>query len=388
MATGIVAIGSDLERKKWMREGLIQKASQSFWNPYTGTTKDAVVFQANNENSGSGHTVVFDFDGNLSGKAVKGKEEAFGKGEQKKKFSDKLTVERYRLVVDNGDKFDGVNIGDLSINEHSDSRSKLGDLWVRWKDQGLFDAAQGLLKTETDDAVQAPSHVIDLGTTFTYNQLLDIETTLKTSNGYTTGGIRSPLSPFRVSGKDETNRPMWIFVVDSAMANLLRKDTAGYQTIMRSADVRGASNRLINGVIGQVGSLLIVEASQFFGSTAGTTSGWGLNDSSIEISGLRQYDGASPASALWTGQEGFSYASTSLHSRGLILGAGALQCAMGKMPDYRFQESTDFGIKSESALEVWTEFRKTKLKAENEAYAAAKISDVDFGVVAVDVEVQ
>lgn len=388
MSTGIVKIGSDLERKKWMRQGMIQKASQSFWNPYTGTSKDSVVFQANNENSGSGHTVVFDFDGNLSGKAVKGKETAFGKGEQKKKFSDKVTVERYRLVVDNGDKFDGVNIGDLSINEHSDSRSKLGDLWIRWKDQALFDAAQGLITTE-DDGIQAPSHTIDLGTTFTYNQLLDIERTLKTSNGYTTGGVRRPLDPFRTrKGKDGAEEAMWIFIMDSAMANILRKDTAGWQTIVRSGDVRGNNNRNLSGVIGQIGAMLIVVANQFFGETEGTKAGWGLNDSGIEMSGLRQYDGAAPATAAWTGQEGFDYASTSLHSRGLIMGTGALQIAFGKQPDYKYQPSQDFGIKSESALEVWVETRKTHLKPENKKYAGAKISDIDYGVVAVDLQVQ
>jgi len=380
MSTGIVKVGSDLERRKWMREGLIQKASMSFWNAYTGTSKDAIVFQANNENSGEGHTVVFDFDGNISGKAIKGKDTAFGKGEQKKKFSDKITVERYRLVVDNGDKFDGVNIGDLQINEHSDSRSKLGDLWIRWKDQALFDSAQGLLETN-DDGVQAPSHTIDLGATFTFNQLLDIERTLKTSNGYTTGGVRRPLDPFRVEGND---RPVWIFVVDSAMANVLRKDTAGYQTLIRSGDIRGNNNRNISGVIGQLGSMLIVEAAQFFGSTSGSTLGFSLNDSEVEMSGLRQYDGTDPTTALWTGQEGFDYASSNLHSRGVILGAGALQIAMGKMPDYRWQPSQDFAIKSESALEVWTEVRKTKLKAENANYKAAKVSDIDYGVVTVD----
>jgi len=388
MSTGIVKIGSDLERKKWMRQGMIQKASQSFWNPYTGTSKDSVVFQANNESSGSGHTVVFDFDGNLSGKAVKGKETAFGKGEQKKKFSDKITVERYRLVVDNGDKFDGVNIGDLSINEHSDSRSKLGDLWIRWKDQALFDAAQGLITTE-DDGIQAPSHTIDLGTTFTYDDLLDIERTLKTSNGYTTGGVRRPLDPFRLrKGKDQAEEAMWIFVMDSAMSNILRKDTAGWQTIVRSGDVRGNNNRNLTGVIGQVGAMLIVVANQFFGETAGATSGWGLNDSGIEICGLRQYDGATPATAAWTGQEAFNYASTSLHSRGLIMGTGALQIAFGKQPDYKYQESEDFGIKSESCLEVWVETRKTHLKPENKKYEGAKISDIDYGVVAVDLQVQ
>ena len=382
MSTGMVKIGSDLERRKWMREGLIQKAAQSFWAPYTGTSKDSIVFQANNENSSEGHTVVFDFDGNLSGKAVKGKDTAFGKGEQKKKFSDKITVERYRLVVDNGDKFDGVNIGDLQINEHSDSRSKLGDLWIRWKDQAIFDASQGLLDT-VNDGVQAPSHTIDLGTMFTFNQLLDIERTLKTSNGYTTGGVRRPLDPFRTSGS-HGERPLWIFVIDSAMANILRKDTAGYQTIVRSGDWRGNSNRNISGVIGQIGALLIVEANQFFGDTGGTTSGWGLDDSEVEMCGLRQYDGADPATAVWTGQEGFDYASTDLHSRGVILGTGAMQIAFGKMPDYRWQPSQDFSIKSESALEVWTEVRKTKLKAENSNYKAAKVADIDYGVVTVD----
>jgi len=167
----------------------------------------------------------------------------------------------------------------------------------------------------------------------------------------------------------------------------LRSDTSGYQTLVRSGDIRGNNNRNISGIIGQLGSMLIVEAGQFFGSTGGSTSGFGLNDTEVEMSGLRQYDGASPTSALWTGQEGFDYASVDLHSRGVILGAGALQCAMGKQPDYRWQPSQDFAIKSESALEVWTEVRKTKLKSENANYKAAKVSDIDYGVVTVDVQV-
>lgn len=382
MATAVVPMTSDLKRKKWMREGLVQSASRSFWAGMTGSTKDAVVFQAKNENASEGHTVVFDFDGNLSGKAVKGKDTAFGKGEQKKKFSDKITVERYRLVADNGDAFDAVDIGDLSISEHSDSRNKLGDLFVRFKDQALFDAAQGNVATN-DDGVQAPSHVIDLGTTFTFSTLLDIEKTLKTSNGFTSGGVRRPLQPYIM----QNGEPVWLFIVDAAMANLLRADTAGYQTIVRSGDVRGANNRNISGVIGKLGNLMIVEANQFFGDTAGTTTGWGLNDSEIEIAGLRQYDGANPSTAIWTGQEGFDYGSATLHSRGLIMGAGALQIAFGKQPDYKWQPSQDFGIKSESACEFWMEARKTHLKAENEKYKSAKVSDIDYGVVAVDVAV-
>ncbi len=382
MTTAVVDIGSDLERKKWMREGLVQSAAKSFWGAYTGMSKDSVVFQANNENSGEGHTVVFDFDGNLNGKAVKGKETAFGKGEQKKKFSDKLTVERYRLVVDNGDKFDGVNIGDLSINEHSDSRSKLGDLFVRWKDQMLFDAGSGVALNSTDAAVQAPTHVIDLGTSFTYNDLLDITTTLKTSQGFTSGGIRAPLKPFMMDG----DKPMWVMMVDSAMLNVLRKDS-NFQVIMYNADVRGNNNRLLSGVVGKVGNLLLVEAPSYFGETAGSTVGFGFDDSGVEIAGLRQYSGATPSTSAWTGQANFDYNSATLHSRGFILGAGALQIAFGKQPDYKWQPSQDFAIKSESAVEFWTDARKTKLKAENKDYKAAKIAEIDYGLIAVDLQV-
>ena len=384
MATGQVRLDSDLKRKQWMREGLVQAASKSFWSPLTGNTMDSVVFQAKKDGAKEGHTVVFDFDGNLSGKARKGKETAYGTGEQKRKFSDKLTVERYRLVADNGDVFDGVDIGDLTINQHTDSRTKLGDLFVRFKDQALFDAAQGVTITQ-QGVVQAPTHVIDLGTTFTWNVLTDIEKTIKTSQGFTSGGVRRPLKPYMT----KNGEPVWLYVIDAAMAAILRKDTAGYQNVIRSADVRGPDNRLIKGVIGKIGALLIVEADLFFGYTEGTTSGFGFNDSEIEMSGLRQYDGTNPATALWTGQEGFDYSSANLHSRGVILGAGALQLAFGKQPDYKFQESQDFSITAESCVEFWMEAQKTKLKAESgAAYKGAKIADVDFGVVVTDLEVQ
>jgi hypothetical protein len=375
--TGVVPLSSELKRKAWVMEGLVQAASKSFWSPFTGGSMTSVVYQETDISASAGHTVVFDFDGNISGKAVKGKDTAYGRGEQKRKFSDKITVERYRLVVDNGDKFDGVDIGDLSINEHADSRAKLGDLWIRFKDQMIFDAAQGLLG-------QAPSHVIDLGTSFTFNDLINIETVVKTSNGFTTGSTRRPLDPYTL----QSGEKVWLFVIDSAMAAMLRKDTTGYQTIMAQSDTRGENNRNIKGVIGRVGSLLIVCAEQFFGETSGSTPGWGLNDSSVEISGLRQYSGATASSSAWTGQASFNYASATLHSRGVILGAGGIQLAMGKMPDYKIQPSPDFGISSESCLEVWTAVRKTYMTAENTDYSAAKIAGLDFGVIAVDVEVQ
>lgn len=381
--TGVVDLNSDLVRKKWMREGLIQATSKSFWSAYQGGSMDSIIYQENNISASEGHTVVFDFDGHLVGQAVKGKETAFGTGETKRKFSDKVTVDRYRFVVDNGDKFDGVNVGDLSINEHMDSRGKLSDLWVRVKDQACYDTLQ-----------QGATHRIKLDGTFTFDQFLDIENIIKTGNGYiqmTSTSVapkRLPLEPFMLAD----GRPIWLMVVDSAMKNKLMK-SSGAQQVFREADARGNENRLLKGVIGKVGNFMVVEADTFFGSTASAAVGdfvedgyAQINKTKIQLAGLRQYtDAASgfvPES--WTG-DGLT-AGAKLFSRGLILGKGAMQLAMGKMPDYKFQESTDFGITSQSALEVWCGFKPTKFVAENDDYSVA-IGGISNGIVALDLQV-
>ena len=393
MGTGVVTIGSDIERKKWMREGLVQAASKSFWGPYTGMSSNSIIYQVNNEGAGDGHTVVFDYSGKISGKAVKGKDTAYGKGEIKRKFSDKITVERYRIPVDNGDTFDGVNIGDLSINQHSDSRGKLSDLMIRWKDQMIWDAAVGALGN-------VPSHVYDLGTTFVYNDLLAIETALKTGKGFktasatgaltsTAAGRRAPLEPFRL----ENGESVWLFGVDSYLANKLKSATE-YQTIVINADIRGNNNRTLSGVIGKIGRLVIVEMPDFFGATDGAGA-FGLQDSEIEIAGIRKYttdgviDATTPLTG-WEGQETYETDSATvgnIMSRGIIMGQGAIQTAFGKMPDYKYQPSTDFSITSQSAVEFWTEVKKTNLKLEGGGvYKQARISGLDFGVIAVDIK--
>jgi len=380
MATNVVALNSELKRKRWMREGLVQVASKSFWAAYTGLSNNSIVYQVNNESAAAGHTVVFDADGNLSGKAIKGKNTAYGNGEQKKKFSDKVTVERYRLVVDNGDTFDAVDIGNLSTAQHGDSRTKLSDLFVRFKDQALFDTAQGF----KDNAVPTHSIQIDVSTNpLSYQDLVNIEKTLRTGVGYTTGAFgsvtaasqRSPLAPFRMSD----GRSIWLMMIDPYTAANIKGNTAagGIMTLAQHADLRGNGNRVFKGLLGQIGQLVIVEAEAFFGDTSGD----GLDGSEIEISGMRQWDSVNSA---WSGESDFA---SLVYSRNLILGAGAIHMAFGKQPDYKFQESEDFAIKSESALEVWMETKKINLFAENESYKQARISDMDYGIIALDLKI-
>lgn len=386
-ATAVVSYDSVLVRKQWMLEGLIQNVSKSFTAAYTGGSMNSVVYQVMNTSGKEGHTVTFDFDGNLVGKWVKGKQTATGTGEEKKKFSADITVERYRAVVDNGDKFDGVNIGDLSITEHADSRAKLADMWIRVKDQSIFDVGQ-----------QSATHRILMDKTFTYDQLADMQNIIKTGKGYTKmdsknpADIRRPLKPFML----QDGKPVWLFVCDSDMITAMKKST-GMQDIFKAADVRGDANRLIHGAMGRIGNFLFVEADTFFGTTYNTqTAGdfvdgngyYQFNKSEVEISGLRQYtsDDNDFTPKSWTG-ESVAAPGAKTVSRGLILGAGAFQYGIGKLPDYKWQPSPDFEITSESCMEIWAGVRAVKLHAESGDYNYAKMGGISHGIIAVDLQI-
>lgn len=374
--TGVVNYNSPLIRQKWMAEGLVGTAPKSFWAPYIGKTSNSIIMQKNDITADkAGKTVVFDFDGYLVSGPVKGKTTAFGKGEEKRKFSDSLTIERYRFPVDNGDAFDGIEIGDLSITQHADSRSKLADKWVKFKDQAIFDSAQ-----------QQVTHIIQ-SSTFGFDDFLDIENIIKTGNGYTIGGRRMPLQPFYTADM----KPIWLMVIDSSLKTKLLK-SSGAQSVFKDADISGNENRLFKGVIGKIGNFVVVEADTFFGVQSGAiiTDLYAAMDNIVELqgAGLRQYvdDGTVTFKPKkWSGAAGYFTETGAIYSRGLILGAGAMQQAFGRMPDYKYQESEDFGIKSESMLEVWCNTRTTSMTVENLDYDTG-IGGISNGSIAFDIK--
>ena len=374
--TGVVNYNSPLIRQKWMAEGLVGTAPKSFWAPYIGKTSNSIIMQKNDITADkAGKTVVFDFDGYLVSGPVKGKTTAFGKGEEKRKFSDNLTIERYRFPVDNGDAFDGIEIGDLSIAQHADSRRKLADKWVKFKDQAIFDSAQ-----------QQVTHIIQ-SSTFGFDDFLDIENIIKTGNGYTIGGRRMPLQPFYTTDM----KPIWLMVIDSSLKTKLLK-SSGAQSVFKDADISGNENRLFKGVIGKIGNFVVVEADTFFGVQSGAiiTDLYAAMDNIAELqgAGLRQYvdDGTVTFKPKkWSGDAGYFTETGAIYSRGLILGAGAMQQAFGRMPDYKYQESEDFGIKSESMLEVWCNTRTTSMTVENLDYDTG-IGGISNGSIAFDIK--
>ena len=373
--TGIVDYGSELVRKGWVLKGLVQARSTSFWDGMTGMSEDAVIYQKNDFAVKEGHEVHFQMDGNLVGVAHVDKEQAWGNSEQKKLFSDSLRVKRLRWSVDNGDKFDAKNVGDLSLAEHGDSRTKLADLFIRAKDQMIFDAGQGLLHGEGPTHTCLPNAKANIGAlvaadVLSYGFAMDLEDIIKSGRGYTTGGTRRPLEPYKL--KD--GRKVWLMVIDSRQSRDIRKDN-DFIAIGSNADIRGEGNVLLKGVIGSLGAFIIIEAQTAFGTASAD-----IGKSSVEISGLRHVD----STGLFEGQAGYAGSGTITASRGMILGRGAFQVGFGKQPDYKFKSSQDFDIKSESALEVWMNVQKTILHSEDVDYNDAKVSGVDFGVVVFD----
>jgi hypothetical protein len=234
---------------------------------------------------------------------------------------------------------------------------------------------QGLLNNEGPTHRILPNGKTDIGSltsddVWDYDFVLDVEDIIKSGKGYSVGGTRRPLEPYKLSD----GRRVWLVVVDSRVSRDLRKDTK-FIDVTAMGDVRGENNRLIKGVIGKIGSFIFIEADTAFGTASSE-----LGKSEVEIAGLRHVDSAGN----FEGQPGYGAAGTVEASRSLILGRSAVQIAFGKQPDYKWQPSQDFGIKSESALEVWMNVQKTVLKAENDDYGEAKVAGHDFGVVVVD----
>lgn len=372
MSTGRVNAGSRLIRTRWVMSGLMEANKKSFWMPLTSNSKDSIVYQVNALSSReSGNTVVFDHTGVLNSAPIPDRQTAFGQGSTIPKFNSSLTAKRFRLVVDHGDEYDAATIGDLNMATHTKARSALSELFIKTREQGLYDTAQGLLG-------QAPTHEYDLGTDpLTWNVLVDLENAVRTSTGFGSAIDRSPMRPYMLNNGE----PCWLLVLDPASEAQLRKDNT-FQNILKDASASGTDNVLIKNQIGKIGSFLIVVAPQAFVTTNASSGSFSLHDTGVYMSGLRRRD----ANNVWSGMKG--YVSTGLqHSRCLILGSGALQSAYAKEPTYHYQDD-DFELQSQSALEYWWDTKKLVLTADNEDYDGAAEANIDHGVESVIIRTQ
>ena len=369
----VVSYGSPLERKKWLKQGLDLVANENPWAPFIGTSSDSIIYNVNDLTAKPGQKIFFDFDNELSGAGTEGTEQLWGKEMTKMKFYDSMEVEFGRYGVKNPRKWDASVADAENLSDHTDSRTKLSHLWNVCRAQNITDNLQGMYK--------APSHMLrpknetnrSNMTAVTHGMTMDflddLMLAVKKSRGtyFTVGGTRYPLRPF----KTDLGKAYYLVVMTDVQANQLRKD-ARFENIMRSADVRGNKNRLIEGSFGHIGNFELITMSDFFGKTDKLSH----FKSKVEITGLRNIDEAGHF-------QGFSNFDDTLKlfSRGLILGRGALKTGHGIAPDFILQESADYKIENRSAMEVIWGYDKTVLKADDEDNVDAKLADMDWGVI-------
>jgi len=394
--TAKLPITSKLVRNTWVKKGLVQKQSLSFWSPLKGTTLDACIVQSQTSSADDGHTIVMDYTGNYAGAARKGKEKAYGYGGVKLQFSDKITSERLRYPINNGDAFSGKEVGNLAITEHANSISLLSDNFVRQNDQFFFDCGQGYLRGEKPTHAFLPggktaSKDLVSGDVMGYDEFLALETAEKTGKGWTIGGNRRPMKPYQ--GGTENNganpAPVYLHILTALQAANLKQDTV-FKSIVSQGDVRGRDNMLLSGSIGRVGNSVYMEAPSYHGEEDEVGNN-GLGKSVVEMSGLRRIKVKADGTELFEGTEAYDAevtAGTKVIDRGLIIGAGAFSEGIGMDPDYKYKSSEDFDIDSESVLEWWGNVQATILKPENGDYKSAKIGNMTFGLAYFDTWVE
>lgn len=398
--TGFISPGSPLERQKWVLDNLRDRAQFSFTNGLAGDNSRSIIHQINETGAKNGHRTVFQNRGQTLGNWKKDQEVVRGTGENKQLYSDMVEVARWRTEVNNGDQFDGVNVGDLSLTQHQDAILDLSSIYVKDMDQAFFDVAQ-----------QSASHRIKLGNGFNYDAFFEIEKIIKAGEGYIKNESNTPINKRRavldgftaVRGTQDagvaTNLVMnkYLMFIDPYMKEQLYKDPR-FQTMMATADIRGNGNRVINGVVGKVGSLIIVEVPLFMGHTRSRVAGDFINKNpeaanafshqfdkhKVVTQGLRTYTADTDwEPKAWEGDEVRARGANKF-SRAVIVSAGAMLKAVGRMPEYKLAYSQDYGITSGSMLEVWQGFKARYLKAETGDNA--NIAGTSYGIVSVDVK--
>ena len=425
----------DQDRKEWTLKGMIGKAHKSFWGAFEGESDDSIIYVNRDLDCGVNKKAIFDYSGKLTSAGGEGMDEICDIGEEARMFSEALDMRVFNWMTKGKLKTKACDLDNLDLYANTSSRSKLFDLFYRHKDQFIFDGFIGALK-----GTCAPSHIYNLGRSFKFSDIYDIAIAAREGRGFVKASangtpstipadVRYPLEGITLS---DGSMPQYIMVITSKMEKSLKTDPQ-YVNINIQGDVRGSKNAILSGHIAKHEGILMVTAPVFAGMTKGKGQFNPTTDTTLTFSGLRRYaigedkvqvfegqknfrmieDAARvEASAIATAQATIDNLSTCcakltadqqkeldaamkivktprtnvVYSRGLLLGAAAGQLALGTAPEY--QSWATKGKRSyESLLDVFFNFGKTSLTLTmGEDYEGAPVADIDYGVIAVDME--
>lgn len=369
-ATSNYPKGHKLKRVKWLLEGLIRKAKGSYWAPFIGSGDGGKGIRVVTDfKKFAGEKIIFDYDGYLTGGLIRRPATLLGTGEDLRQFSDSLELARWGKEVNNGRKWEAWEIDRDDSAVKTTARDRLSELLTRLSDQAYFDMFQ-------IGASSLGTHAIHL-TSLSSNDFIDVNQILGTGIGYN-AGMTSPRMPLNSFGTDKAGNKYYFFI-DAHIKAKHFKDV-NTQNVYLNGGTRGENNPMFSHATADFGQVMMVEAPSFMGSSNGAmidADGYYNFDNIVDLqnAGMRVYNPTAPAGTTfvvdkWQGETGFSWTSPNgIIAVGFIVGKSALNKAVGLGDlEWHYQESTDYGVTSTTAVEISQSVKIAMKTAENGDY--------------------
>jgi N4-gp56 family major capsid protein len=253
MATTSISTSHGLTNNQW--DSMLFKTYQekTFFSRFKGTSTDSIIQVKRDLVKKAGDAITFGLAGTLSGAGVTGNN-VLGTGDTSNEesmtfYDQKVTIDQIR----NGTRIAGLmEEKRVAFDLRNQAKAQLTEWMARNEDAAIFTAIN------TCDEIL--SSVIT-GTGVTVDAVIDMkkEAMFPTANNITGGTTTSrKLNPIKLEGGEE----VFVLGVNPADAAALKK-SADFKTYQYHGNVRGGSNPIFTGALGNINGVIIHEHSGF-----------------------------------------------------------------------------------------------------------------------------
>jgi len=256
MATTGITTTHGLTNEQW--EASLYKTYQemTFWGKFKGTSPASPIQVKRDLIKKAGDAINFGLAGTLVGAGVTGNS-VLGTGDTTNEEA--MTFFDQRVVIDqirNGTRLAGIMEDKrVAFSLREQAKSQLTEWMARNEDAALFTAINGA------DEIGGTSSAVTIAGGLTVNNIIDIkkEAMFPTTNNITGGAATTrKLNPIKLEGGEE----VFVLGVNPSDAAALKKSD-DFQAYQYHGNVRGGSNPIFTGAMGNVNGVILHEHSLF-----------------------------------------------------------------------------------------------------------------------------
>lgn len=258
MATTSIATSHGLTNQQWEAKLYKTYQEKTFFSRFKGTSSESIVQVKRELEKKAGDAITFGLAGTLSGNGVTGNN-TLGTGDTSNEEA--MTFYDQRVVIDqirNGTRIAGLmDEKRVAFNMREQAKMQLAEWMARNEDAALFTA----INTADEIGGTSSSVAGTIPATLTVDAIIDIkkEAMFPTANNVTGGTATTrKLNPIKLEGGEE----VFVLGVNPADAAALKK-SSDFKTYQYHGNVRGGSNPIFTGALGNVNGVIIHEHSGF-----------------------------------------------------------------------------------------------------------------------------